>query len=107
MYMDHLITGAMSVNDVKERYKEAKDIIAEVNMNIREWLFRKEQVDNTISSDDRTDAEMTKVLGLRWNPKKDTRNKTNQTSEGKCFFTKMLKITASIFDLLDLFCPGI
>ena len=69
--MDNVITGTHSVDRATTFYKEAKQIFRNASINLRDWMFNNEQVLTEIPTNDRSNEEKIKVLGLTWYAKED------------------------------------
>lgn len=77
-YVDDLITGGNSVEEVIEIRQQVTDLLKQGNFEIRKWCSNDESVLNGVKSSDREQylkfhdgTDITKALGLVWNPKTD------------------------------------
>lgn len=77
MYMDDLVTGGESVQEVKQTKQQIQDILANAGFHLRKWNTNKEEVlepreRRNIDDVDITNKENSqKTLGLAWNPADD------------------------------------
>lgn len=104
MYVDNVITGT---NDVGEAVK-AKAMFRNAAMNLREWSTNNETFNKLIPNEDKTKAEVIKVLGRTWNTRQDTLSlKRSSILDYDTPPTKrsVLKKLASVYDPLGLFSP--
>ncbi|VDO76067.1 unnamed protein product [Heligmosomoides polygyrus] len=106
LYVDNLIIGAESKEEALDKYYIAKDIFTGLSMNLREYLSNDEDFNKTIADDDQSKTSSPKVLGVSWNPSKDTivlRGTMSTTSiVTKRTVTMQL---ASVYDPLGLLVP--
>lgn len=108
MYVDNLITGAISVTEAISIYSDPKKIFREASMNLREWISNDKVVDTFIPESDTEGVCSTNVFGHVWNVNTDTLslestllcviggNQTKRTT---------LKKVAEVIDPLGFFSP--
>ena len=106
IYVDNVVLGAETEEEAITLYKEGKRIFNEIGMNLREWTSNNKSFNESIDSCDRVDGNSAKVLGLKWDRKKDEIHIpiTQKVIVGN---TKrmVLQTIASIFDPLGFFSP--
>ena len=105
IYVDNVLIGINSVNEICGVYKEAKSIFERAAMNLRQWnsncceflefLLNSAAIDNT------------SMLGLSWDQFKDTINISGCDKVVTSDVTKrdVLHSVAAIFDPLGLLSP--
>ena len=71
IYVDNLITGAQTVEEAYQLYKEGKKIFSATSMNLREGASNSEELMKLIPAQDKADSSGLKVLGITWNLKND------------------------------------
>ncbi|MCP3662859.1 MAG: DUF1759 domain-containing protein [Gammaproteobacteria bacterium] len=107
-YVDNLIFGAGSIDEAKSLYTEAKGIMAQASMNLREWACGEKEVMQFIPEIDRAKGPVIKVLGLPWNIDMDTISITgSEQLEDTEIHSKrdMLKQIAKVYDPLGYCAP--
>ncbi|XP_073965583.1 uncharacterized protein [Choristoneura fumiferana] len=105
-YVDNLVTGAASQTEAYELYEETNKTFEELSMNIRDWNSNDETFLQTIPKTQQAiKADVTKVLGLMWNLKRDTLRlniKEHLLNKQKIKSTKdkreVLSVVASLYD---------
>ena len=110
VYVDNVITGMKTPVEAYQFYVEAKNILQEASMNLREWMSNSAEFLNMIPECDKVHDENVKVLGVRWNPKGDTLTITApsmQILNAVDTKRKLLQAVAMIFDPLGYFSPKI
>lgn len=77
-YVDDLISGGNSVDEVREILKQTTQLLSTGNFNIRKWCSNDSQILKDIAEGDkesflkfRDGSDVTKTLGLIWDPKAD------------------------------------
>ena len=71
IYVDNVITGTRISVEAYDFYVEAKNILQDASMNLREWMSNSTEFLSLIPDNDRAYGENIKVLGIHWNPKED------------------------------------
>ncbi|MCP3663277.1 MAG: DDE-type integrase/transposase/recombinase [Gammaproteobacteria bacterium] len=107
-YVDNLIFGAVSMDEAKSLYTEAKEIMAQASMNLREWACGENEVMQFIPEIDRAKGPVIKVLGLPWNTDMDTLSITGfeQLEDTEVRSKRdMLKQIAKVYDPLGYCAP--
>ena len=108
IYVDNVITGHDTSEEVVQFYREAKQIFSDASMNLRDWMFNSQSVMKQIPDVDKADQRPMKILGLTWYVESDMlclgKPKPilpNQTLTKR----NVLKRLASVYDPLGLFSP--
>ncbi|VDI10963.1 Hypothetical predicted protein [Mytilus galloprovincialis] len=71
IYVDNLLTGVNTDDELKELYTESKSIFQEASMNLRNWCSNSAQFMSNIPKQDQANRERMKVLGITWTIKDD------------------------------------
>ncbi|XP_066592932.1 uncharacterized protein [Prorops nasuta] len=113
MYVDDLITGANSIQDLQEIRNEIIDILKEGGFNIRQWVSNNAQALNDLTKDSihfnllmDKESEL-KTLGIYWNNKIDQMSYKVNSIQLTSNLTKrnILSQVAKIYDPLGLLGP--
>uniref|UniRef100_A0A1I8BFE7 CCHC-type domain-containing protein n=1 Tax=Meloidogyne hapla TaxID=6305 RepID=A0A1I8BFE7_MELHA len=105
-YVDNLLIGINSPEQIQDRYKLLKRIFSEANMNVREFTSNAWQEITKLPESDRGGTESSKLLGLAWNLKEDTLTiKLPKFTEEKVTRRTILSQIAKPFDPLGLISP--
>ena len=111
LYVDNLISGCNSEDEVIEYCKQARRIMNEARFNLRSWSSNSCRLRSVIIEDNSNDPNtIVNVLGLRWDTLKDTisftpRNFLSLTSTQLVTKRKILRDSAQIYDPLGLLAP--
>jgi len=109
IYVDNVLIGLESVNDIYGVYEEAKHIFKKAAINLREWNSNCLEFLKCLADGERsTTKDFTKVLGLLWDPVDDTISVSGVSGVSKNTVTTkrdVLHNVAKIFDPLGLFSP--
>ena len=109
LYVDNVISGGNSEEEVVSYYKKSRALMSQANFNLRSWASNGIQLQNLAKQDGTAEtSNIVKVLVLQWNTSSDQlsltpRNITTTTP----FITKrdVLRDSSSIFDPLGLITP--
>ncbi|XP_064620787.1 uncharacterized protein LOC135483687 [Lineus longissimus] len=110
-YVDNIISGAETVEDLVNYYHEANMLTKDARFNLREWATNSVELRNIAQNENRANSDPeTNVLGITWNtntdelayPDKHARSTDNDKTLTK---RECLKITAGIYDPLGFFAP--
>jgi hypothetical protein len=106
-YVDNCITGVDSVQDGKQFYAEAKEILQDASMNLTQWISNSTEVMEHIPSFDQS-KKTKKILGILWNPTRDQIAIALPTTENLKITTKreLLSVLGTVFDPLGLIAPA-
>ncbi|VDI44462.1 Hypothetical predicted protein [Mytilus galloprovincialis] len=108
IYVDNLLTGVNTNDELKELYTESKSIFQEASMNLRDWCSNSAQFMSDIPKQDQANRERMKVLGINWTIKDDKLSMSGpklETLELSSTKREILQSIASIFDPLGFFSP--
>ncbi|RCN28820.1 hypothetical protein ANCCAN_25431 [Ancylostoma caninum] len=110
-YVNNIILMASSEDDALKMYRDAKQILNEINMDLREFRSDSEKVDNAISEADLSASSQQKVLGIPWQTENDLLTTTCQyPHKDKCTKRTISEQVASIYDphgwLTPITLPG-
>ena len=73
LYMDNIISGCDSEDQVVEYYKEARKIMNQAKFNLRSWASNSSQLQSLAKSEGTADKDSTvSLLGLLWSTATDT-----------------------------------
>ena len=110
IYVDNIITGTRTLNEVQHLYTDSKQIFARASMNLREWASNSQELMKFVPEQDRASGSNIKVLGINWNLNSDTLllpgpsgDRTKEASTKR----EVLQAVASIFDPLGFFAPTV
>ncbi|XP_055856101.1 uncharacterized protein LOC129919272 [Episyrphus balteatus] len=113
MYVDDLMTGADSLSETLELKKQIVEMLSCGGLELSKWssncweILREINCKEAVSLDLDSSSECTKVLGLVWNPYRDTF--TYKISLPEQFVPtkrKLLSEVAKIFDPLGFLAPS-
>lgn len=109
IYVDNLITGTSSIDDAKRLFSESKAMFQDASVNLREWVSNDDEVNSYFPIESRSQSQILKVLGYKWNAKRDTLavNESRILRDDDSAVTKrtVLKQISSVFDPMGLFSP--
>ncbi len=111
LYVDNIITGCDSVNEVFDYYEESREVMADAGFNLRSWATNSKLLKEQAAKDKVLDADspIANVLGLRWNTVSDTLSLVQKspppTDSGVVTKREILKESSKIFDPLGLISP--
>ena len=108
LYVDNVISSFHDENECVQFYSESRALITCPGMNLRSWGSNSEKMLHIAERDNVMDKdEITKVLGLRWDPSKDVLTFAQRTIPITCHVTKrfVLKHSSQIYDPLGLLSP--
>ncbi|CAC5412906.1 unnamed protein product [Mytilus coruscus] len=108
IYVDNLLTGVNTNDELKELYTESKNMFQKASMNLRDWCSNSAQFMSEIQKQDQAKRERFKVLGITWTIKDDKLSMSGPKLESlELSSTKreILQSIASIFDPLGFFSP--
>lgn len=66
IYVDKLISGATTCDEIKRMYVVIKDIFRKASLNMRTWASNAPGMDKMISVEDLENTQTQKVLGMTW-----------------------------------------
>lgn len=114
-YMDDLLTGSDTVQQLLQIQKEVTCILASAGFNLRKWLTNKPELLNKFHVDQQLEVgilmlgedQVNKTLGVFWNANLDVLQYSVGISGGQQLVTKrtILSVIAQIFDPLGLLGP--
>ena len=105
IYVDNVITGTTSTQKATEFYRESKEIMSKVSMNLRDWASNDRAVVEEIHEHDRSSGEQMNVLGLTWTINDDQLSISGINLGQTLTKREVLKQIASVFDPLGIFSP--
>ena len=109
LYVDNLISGQPTENDVTHYYKSAQSIMSSGNFNLRAWASNSPQLQSLCLQEGTADTKTTvNVLGLQWNTLTDTLSLTpKHISSSLNLPTKreVLSNSSKIYDPQGLLSP--
>lgn len=112
-YVDNLILTANSPENALCLYEEARKAFGEMSMNIRDWVSNDiKLLQNILKEQQAKPTEHVKVLGLMWNPKKDSLklnlNKLLDKQDDENITKKdVLRTLARLYDPCGLVSPAV
>ena len=115
-YMDDLLTGANSVEDILKIQFGVSEILSSAGFDLRKWLCNNKEILKQFRVNNELDVsileigenEQNKTLGVYWDSNKDIiKYKLNTNNRGHNKITKriILSVTCQIFDPLGLLGP--
>ena len=110
LYVDNIISGCQSEEDVILYYKDAKHIMSKANFNLRSWASNSQKLQALAKTDGILDSNTSvNLLGLKWNTCTDTISITQKQieSQGKTSITKrsILQGASKLYDPLGWLSP--
>ena len=109
LYVDNVISGGNSEEEVMSYYKKSRAMMSQANFNLRSWASNSIQLQNLAKQDGRAKtSNIVKVLGLMWNTSLDQLSLTpRDITTTTPLITKcdVLRDSSSIFDPLGLITP--
>jgi len=73
LYVDNIISGCNSEDQVVEYYKEARTIMGQAKFNLRSWSSNSSHLQSLAKPEGTADKELTvSLLGLLWSTSTDT-----------------------------------
>ncbi|GFS48734.1 integrase catalytic domain-containing protein [Trichonephila clavipes] len=105
-YMDDILSGSESIEDVIELQHQLKEMFKTAGMHLHKWSGNLPEITSNLQEYAFLESEETKALGIIWNPKLDCflfRIEQQRTTS----FTKIMVLStiARIFDPLGLLGP--
>ena len=110
LYVDNVISGGATEDEVVNYYREARSIMSGANMNLRSWSSNSVKL-NMIATEDSVndDSQSVNVLGIRWNPTTDELSlavkSTISTHDHLVTKREVLQNLSKIFDPLGFAAP--
>lgn len=115
-YMDDLVSGSFTLSSAKQLQEDLLLLLRSGGFNLRKWSSNNEELLQNVNrassnqaSFDFKQAESTKTLGLKWNPKEDTFSFELKidviTKAGKHTKRSLLSDISKIFDPLGWLAP--
>ena len=111
LYVDNLLSGCNSEDEVIDYYEQARHIMGEARFNLRSWSTNSCRLRSIITQDNTNDPNTTvNVLGLRWDTLTDSisftpRHFISLTSTSLVTKREILRDSAQIYDPLGLLAP--
>ncbi|XP_052268588.1 uncharacterized protein LOC127869969 [Dreissena polymorpha] len=108
LYVDNVISSFKCEKDLLEYFTEARQLMSTAVMNLRSWISNSACLRTAAENENVSDTcDVTKVLGLRWDPKLDTINFVDKQIPILEKVTKrtVLKFSSQIYDPLGLLSP--
>ena len=73
LYVDNVISGCQSENEILHYYAEARAVMSDAHFNLRSWASNSQQLQSRAQLDEVLDTDTTvNVLGMKWNTCTDT-----------------------------------
>ena len=105
-YVDNIMMGGNSLEELEAKFKRSRKILADASMNLREFITQAPGFMEMIPKEYRLETTVPKVLGIPWDLKTDTMIiKFPKISTAEPTRRTVLKTIASVFDPLGLACP--
>nr|CDJ95855.1 Retrotransposon domain containing protein [Haemonchus contortus] len=106
-YVDNVALGAETTKQAVQKYYIAKSVFGDMHMNLRQFVCNSNLVNDTISKEDRVNAESeTTLLGIAWNYHRDTLRMAVKTVDVEVHSKRTaLRALASTYDPLGLLTP--
>ena len=108
LYVDNVVYTHNDENEMFNFYTESKLLLAEIGLNLREWISNSESLNKMIglNKDGVINSDEVKILGITWNHRKDIltfpKFRTNPSAGTK---RTILQNIAGIFDPLGHLLP--
>ena len=71
IYVDNVLLGDDSVQDVYEKYLESEDIFKRASMNLRKWITNSLEFLNLLPESEIINGNTVKTFGIPWNYTED------------------------------------
>lgn len=107
MYVDNIITGAMTEEEAYNKYVRFKKVFNSINMNLREFMTNTREIFEKIPPEDRmNDKTVVKLLGTLWNVSTDQLSvKVELNIVGPLTKRTILRAVAANFDPIGISLP--
>jgi hypothetical protein len=116
MYVDDLLTGGRTVQEVQTRREIAKEILHDATFELHKWNSNIPQLEDDASPEDHREqsyakqqllvkSSETKLLGLKWDKRKDTLAVTFPDDEVQKTKRGVFSKLAKVYDPLGLVSP--
>ena len=107
IYVDNVLSGAETIPEAVEFYRDAKTLFSKAAMNLREWSSNSEEFMNQLPESDRVQVNSAKVLGLHWDMLSDTLqvHGPKRTFNDSPTKKTVLQLMSEVFDPLGLIAP--
>lgn len=108
LYVDNVISSFDQTDELLRYFDESRNMLSAAGMNLRSWASNEEYLRNRAADENVLDNDdVTKVLGLRWEPASDTMSFVNRDLPELQTVTKrdILKFSSQIYDPLGLLSP--
>ena len=118
MYVDDLVTGGTSVQEVREKKEASVEIFKEASFHLHKWQSNVKELEQNEQSDSSDDTSFAKqqlgneskagnLLGLKWDKEADTIEVTIPSDEVAPTKRGILGKVARIYDPLGLIAPTV
>lgn len=104
LYADNLVTGTHTILDAVHLYQSAKQLFAQIGMNMRKWTSNNDELLDAIPIADRYSALIISLFGLSWNTQADMLLVKRPTMIPE---PEPTKHTAAVYDPLGFFSPTV
>lgn len=71
LYVENILLSASTPAEAIRKYRESKALLAEIGMNLREYISNSEEVNDAIPEKDRAPSGIMKLLGVKYDPRTD------------------------------------
>nr|XP_022909590.1 uncharacterized protein LOC111420786 [Onthophagus taurus] len=113
IYVDDIVTGASTIDDLLKLQKELIMVLQKGGFELRKWASNNERVLSSVPISDQLstisfeceEINCVKVLGLQWNPVKDTFTYSYTARVTQCTKRTILSEIARIYDPLGFLTP--
>ena len=107
LYVDNLISGGTTEENVIRYFREATDIMSKANFNLRSWASNSLELQTIVQKENIADAsQVVNLLGLHWNTTSDKVSfipkRIDSTADSAITKRKVLQCSSRIFDQLGV-----
>ncbi|KAI5756181.1 hypothetical protein M8J77_022798 [Diaphorina citri] len=109
LYVDNLVSGVNSEQELSSFFIKSRKIFGEASLNLRSWASNcKNEFFDNIPQELKSQLSVQSVLGMDWDTKEDTLNVrfTFDESLGKVTKRTLLSIYGSFYDVMGLWAPS-
>ena len=110
LYVDNLISGGTTEENVIRYFREARDVMSKANFNLRSWASNSPELQTIVQKENIADtSQMVNLLGLHWNTSSDKVSfipkRIDSTADSAITKRKVLQCSSRIFDPLGVLSP--
>lgn len=107
LYCDNLLSGTMDSELVIPYYREARSIMSDADMNLRQWVTNHEELNKVITEEKTmSKSRVTGLLGLVWDSSSDTLSIAKRSLHVEDLTKrKVFKMAMTTFDPLGFLSP--